>query len=101
MVMVKTTTKKTTTKTKAKMISKARKVLKGQALITFRKKDGTVRVLLGTTDLAKIPANDHPKGGRAPNGTIVAYDLKKMAWRSFIPKTVISVTNVSKDQVEL
>jgi len=96
---MKTTTN--VTNSKRKMIARAKKVLAGKALITFRKKDGSVRVMLGTNNLKLIPKVNHPKGGKSPNGVIVAYDLKKLAWRSFIPQTVISVLNVKEENVEL
>jgi hypothetical protein len=59
--------------------------------VTFRKKDGTVRVLRGTTDLARIPVEHHPTGtgtGPTKGDLIRVYDLDAGGWRSLYGSTV-------------
>lgn len=62
--------------------------------VTFRKKDGTERVMLCTRNLAAIPKDKHPKGNSkktAPTHLIVAFDLEKGEWRSFGEESVLAV----------
>ena len=65
-----------------------------KAVVTFTKKDGTVRDMLCTRNFDTIPVEAQPKGGtqRQENLEVVtAYDLEKSAWRSF---RIDAVTNV-------
>lgn len=52
--------------------------------VVFIKKDGTKRVLKGTTDLNQIPKVDHPRStGKADSpGVQRIYDLEIGDWRS-------------------
>ena len=60
------------------------------ATVKFVKKDGTIRIMNFTLDMAKIPKKDHPKKvdlvkilkQMNENGIIHVYDLDKMGWRS-------------------
>lgn len=57
--------------------------------ITFTKKDGTVRKMRCTRNVALIPEDFHPKGSTSDiTGAIRAFDLDKNEWRSFIPENV-------------
>ena len=59
--------------------------------VVFMKKDGSLRTMVCTTNLAKIPAVSHPKGERTPNEeTKAVWDLEKGAWRSFRYDSVIT-----------
>lgn len=67
--------------------------LGGVALVIFRKKDGTLREMVCTTNLDLVPLGQQPKGtrGAGPPGLIKAYDLNKNEWRSFYDTSVISL----------
>ena len=47
----------------------------------FVKKDGSVRVAKGTTNLAFVPVEKHPKGNKASDKVLAYFDLDKSAWR--------------------
>jgi len=47
----------------------------------FIKKDGSVRVAKGTTNLAFVPVEKHPKGGKASEKVLAYFDLDKDNWR--------------------
>jgi hypothetical protein len=48
----------------------------------FIKKDGSVRVAKGTTNLAFVPMEKHPKGtGKASDKVLAYFDLEKDNWR--------------------
>jgi len=69
-----------------------RKLNVNKLIITFTKKDGTVRVLKGTRNLDLIPKKYHPKGNKPDHLTLVTvFDLDAKGWRSFYPKNVLSV----------
>lgn len=62
--------------------------------ISFIKKDGSTRTLLGTRDLSIIKevGSEHlPKGTGKPNSSVPIFDLKEKSWRSFNPGTLISM----------
>jgi hypothetical protein len=64
------------------------------AIVTFTKKDGTVRDMVCTRKIDRIPVDAQPKGGtqRQENLEVVtAYDLEKAAWRSFRVDAVTEV----------
>lgn len=56
---------------------------RGAVQFAFKKLDGTLRTAVGTTNLATIPQESHPRGVRqsSPN-VVVFFDLEKSAWRS-------------------
>jgi len=48
----------------------------------FIKKDGSVRIARGTTNLAFVPMEKHPKGtGKASDKVLAYFDLEKDNWR--------------------
>jgi hypothetical protein len=48
----------------------------------FIKKDGSVRIAKGTTNLAFVPTEKHPKGnGKASDKVLAYFDLEKDNWR--------------------
>lgn len=48
----------------------------------FIKKDGSVRIANGTTNLEFIPEENHPKGtGKASDKILAYFDTDKNAWR--------------------
>jgi len=61
--------------------------------VTFKKKDGTERVMHCTRNLEAIPEDKHPKGSGKTKAAhlIVAFDLEKGEWRSFGEESVLSV----------
>lgn len=49
----------------------------------FKKLDGTLRTANGTTNLASVPHDQHPKGVRKASPKVVTFfDLDKREWRS-------------------
>jgi len=58
--------------------------------VEFSKKDGTIRRMICTRDMKQIPEEKHPKGtGKERNSeVIVAFDLEKGEWRSFLRESV-------------
>jgi len=56
---------------------------KGTIQFAFRKKDGNLRIALGTTNMELVPVDDHPKGtGTSSPKQVPYFDLKKNSWRS-------------------
>jgi len=53
----------------------------------FIKKDGSVRVANGTTNLDLIPNEFHPKRGKASDKVIAYFDTDKNAWRCLSANT--------------
>lgn len=54
----------------------------GHLNFAFIKKDGSVRIANGTTNLDLIPQEFHPKGnGKASDKVIAYFDTDKNAWR--------------------
>jgi len=55
----------------------------GTIQFAFKKKDGNLRIALGTTNMELVPLDDHPKGTGTSSPKVVPYfDLNKQAWRS-------------------
>ncbi len=61
----------------------------GPCRVTFRKKDGTIRVMnCSREDEAIEAAGGAGTGGSSPN-VMTVVDLDKNAWRCFKPETVL------------
>jgi len=60
-------------------------------LVTFTKKDGSVRVMKCTTNLGLIPKESHPKGTEKAKNLDVfnCWDLEAGSWRSFRIDSII------------
>ena len=58
-----------------------------EVVITFIKKDGTERVLRGTTNFEAIPTEYHPEDGKEKkydkDKLCTIFDLDAQGWRSF------------------
>jgi hypothetical protein len=66
--------------------------LKGRARVVFMKKDGSVREMICTTNLALVPADLHPKGSGKFNINVQrVFDLELNEWRSFYKSYLMSV----------
>lgn len=70
----------------------------GIAVVTFEKKDGTIRELRGTLRFDLLPPPPEPVEGATPKkqrtlseDVINAFDLEKQEWRSFRVDSIISV----------
>ena len=63
--------------------------------VKFRKKDGTIRHLLGTVEPGFLGVNT-PNGTGNPNydEAIPVYDMEKQAWRAFKPDNVLELHSV-------
>ena len=58
------------------------KLAQGILNFAFIKKDGSVRIANGTTNLDLIPQEFHPKGNGKSSDKVIAYfDTDKNAWR--------------------
>lgn len=58
-------------------------------IITFTKKDGTVRKMKCTRNSNLIPADQLPKKTEdRPTGAIPVFDLEAQGWRSFLPENL-------------
>ena len=60
----------------------------GALFVTFKKKDGTIREMVGTTNINIIPGEFHPKSitdvkAEKPKDLVIIFDLTKNGWRSF------------------
>ena len=56
----------------------------GRVHVRFRKKDGSIRMAVVTTNQAEIPQNKLPKYVRSvPAGMVTAFDIHKGDWISF------------------
>ena len=63
-----------------------------QFRITFKKKDGSLRVMICTRDLSLIPPDKHPKGtGKVNYSSMPVFDLEKNNWRSFSLDSLIDI----------
>ena len=59
------------------------------AIITFTKKDGTVRKMKCTRNSNLIPEDQLPKKSEdKPTGAIPVFDLEAQGWRSFLPENL-------------
>jgi len=67
-------------------------LISGLCSVTFTKKDGTERTIVGTTNIDLIPADKAPKStGRVQNSDVQpVYDVDLDEWRSFRWDSVIS-----------
>ncbi len=76
----------------------------GEVVVTFKKKDGTERIMKCTKSFTLIPEANHPKAENSTpkvdeNGNpiisdlITVWDTEKSGWRSFDYKTLIRVGN--------
>jgi hypothetical protein len=75
----------------------------GEVVVTFKKKDGTDRVMKCTKSFDIIPENKHPKTEKEvnpkldENGNIIVsdlvmvWDLDKEGWRSFDYKSILKI----------
>jgi hypothetical protein len=55
----------------------------GVVQFAFKKVDGTLRTAVGTTNLATIPTEHHPKGtGNPSDRSVRFFDIEKREWRS-------------------
>jgi hypothetical protein len=55
----------------------------GVVQFAFKKVDGTLRTAVGTTNLATIPIDHHPKGtGNPSDRSVRFFDIEKSEWRS-------------------
>ena len=54
----------------------------GPTQFGFKKLGGTLRFASGTTNLALIPMEHHPKGTGREGRKVNFFDLQKQAWRS-------------------
>lgn len=64
------------------------------AVVTFTKKNGELREMVCTTNLALVPAGQQPKGTSTRVDVpdmVRAFDLNKNEWRSFYRSNVISL----------
>ncbi len=79
-------------KTKEELLSE---LLVGEVSVTFRKKDGSERVMKCTKSFDIIPEEFQPKksGESAASNTdlITVWDTEKTGWRSFDWKSVIHI----------
>lgn len=66
----------------------------GKTEFAFIKKDGSVRIANGTTNLDLIPGEHHPKGtGSASDKVVVYFDIDKTAWRCLSKSTEFVFNN--------
>jgi len=61
--------------------------------LVFTKKDGTERVLIGTRNPDRIPAELHPKGSETEKkgDAFPVFDIEAGGWRSFKPDSLMAV----------
>lgn len=62
--------------------------------VTFTKKDGTSRVMRCTRNTTLIPTEQHPSTEstrKASTTSVVAFDLDKNEWRSFLPENITHI----------
>lgn len=72
------------------------------AVITFTKKDGTVRELFGTLDNAYLPEralDEHHKTKLVDWETFTIWDLEADGWRAFKTANLIKIEGVEGDSV--
>ena len=63
----------------------------GTVRFVFKKKDGTLRNAIGTTNLDIVPLDNHPtgNGGESSKASVRFFDMEKNAWRSCSSSTEI------------
>ena len=65
------------------------------AVITFKKKDGSLRELFGTLDASILPENNEPyKTKPLDVETFTIWDIEAEGWRAFKTANLIKVENV-------
>jgi hypothetical protein len=61
-------------------------------MVTFTKKDGTIRSMKCTRNLQLIPSEFHPKTDRKPpEDSLPVFDLEKQGWRSFRYDSILKI----------
>lgn len=60
-------------------------------VVTFKKKDGTIREMKCTRNPDLIPSDQLPKNEVESSSAIRVFDLDKNEWRSFIVENVMSI----------
>jgi len=72
---------------------------KNIVIVTFSKKDGTLRTIRGTQDPTRIPFYKTPDSSKRDNMTTSSacpiFDLDLQEWRSFRWDSIINITNDS------
>ncbi len=75
----------------------------GEVVVTFKKKDGTDRVMKCTKSFDIIPEDKHPKtekevtpkldekGNIIVSDLVMVWDLDKEGWRSFDYKSILKI----------
>jgi hypothetical protein len=59
------------------------KLTEGMTQFAFRKRDGSLRLALGTTNLDLVPIQWHPKGtGKTSDASVRYFDIQRQQWRS-------------------
>lgn len=68
-------------------------LLENEVKVTFKKKDGTIRIMRCTLDSKVIPRYERKTDReKKPNElNISVFDLERKAWRSFVVKNITSV----------
>lgn len=61
----------------------------GEVWFAYKKKNGDIRIALGTTNLDEIPEEDEPVGGESKDPYKAYYDLMKGEWRCFLPENLL------------
>jgi len=91
---------KSSMKTKEELVESLKQ---GEVVVTFKKKDGSERVMKCTKSFSIIPEDKHPKGeGNAEvkldeNGNpivsdlITVWDIENEGWRSFDYKSLLNI----------
>lgn len=62
--------------------------------VTFKKKNGDIRVMDCTTNLDSVPPSEWPTGKislseESRDNTVRVYDVKARGWRSFVIENVV------------
>jgi hypothetical protein len=66
----------------------------GVVQFAFKKLNGELRTVVGTTNLATIPLVSHPKGVReSPPSVVCFFDLEKGEWRSLSIRAEVFVNS--------
>lgn len=73
----------------------------GEVVVTFKKKDGTERVMKCTKNIVHIPEEFHPKtdkvvkldenGNAIESDNITVWDMESNGWRSFDYKSILKI----------
>jgi len=73
------------------------------AFVSFQKKNGEIRNMICTTNLALIPKEKHPSALMHYDESIQVrvFDIVAQEWRSMIPENVITVEPYISDVAEV